>query len=148
MQTKLAWTSLTLIITTLLNFAGAQEKADITLTIDNRGATAFYLSATESESQVAELEADNTPWTLTAGQRYRIVNLGGAAYHPLELRGEAGVLLSQVEGNSGTFGTDETVAFKCDDEGITFTLTPELAQALTSYHCAYHPAMTGGISGK
>lgn len=146
MKTKLAWASLTLIITTLLSFVAAQEAAGMTLTIDNRGATAFYLSAAEGASQVAELEADNAPWILAAGQRYRIINLGGAAYHPFELRGEAGVLLSQLESNGGTFEANEAVAFERDDEGITFTLTPELARALTSYHCAYHPAMTGDIA--
>ena len=149
MKPKLVWVFLTLIVMGLLSSAVTQEVSVSTFTIDNRGAAAFYLSSTEGiDLQVAELGADNASWTLTTGQRYHIINKGDAAYHPLELRGKAGVLLSQLEHSSSTFGTDEAVAFARDNEGMTFTLTSGLAQMLTAYGCAYHSAMTGEITVK
>lgn len=146
MTMRLALTSLLLAVTSLLSFAAAQE-ADVTLTVDNRSADSYYLTTVEgTDAPVAELEVDNAAWALIEGQRYRIVNLGGDN-HPFELRGEDDeVLISQLESNSGSFDADESVAFERDAEGITFTLTPELAEALRTYYCSYHPAMMGEIT--
>ncbi len=144
MNTKRIW--LVLMLFALFGVAAAQEEqlADVTLSVDNRGAEAFYLSAATT-SGIAELGADNADWTLTVGRRYRVLNLGGAAYHPFELRSGGDVLLSQLETSVGTLEADAEIAFESDADGVTFTLTPALAQVLTSYNCAYHAAMTGGI---
>lgn len=145
MNTKGIW--LVLFLFTLSGIAVAQEGqlADVTLTVDNRGAKAFYLSAATPSSDIAELEADNADWTLTMGRRYRVLNQGGAAYHPFELRGGGDVLLAQLETSVGALEANTEIAFESDAKGVTFTLTPALAQVLTSYNCTYHAAMTGDI---
>ncbi len=119
--------------------------AEITLTIDNRNATAYFVSAFDGAENLVPLDLDNATWNLALGMRYRIVNQGGGDFHPLELRSEGELLLSQQEATPGSFATDEAVAFESDGEGVTFTLTPELAEVLSGYRCAYHPAMAGSI---
>ena len=128
-------------VAALLSFALAEGDIDVTFTIDNVGFSAYVVTGVEG-AEIAELNVDNTPWTLEVGKRYRIVNQGGAA-HPLVLRSGQEVLLSQQGG--GAFADDAEVAFERDDEGIAFTLTKALAQVLDTYVCAFHPTMTGAI---
>lgn len=133
------WFALT--VAALLSFALAEGDIDVTFTLDNVGFSAYVVIGAEG-AEVAELNAHNALWTLEVGKRYRIVNQGGAA-HPLVLRAGQEVLLSQRGG--GSFAEDAEVAFERDDEGVTFTLTEALAQALDTYVCAFHPTMTGAI---
>lgn len=39
----------------------------------------------------------------------------------------------------------EAVAFEADENTLSFTLAPELAEALSSYRCAVHGAMMASI---
>jgi hypothetical protein len=133
------WLAVT--VAALLSFALAEGDIDVTFTIDNVGFSAYVLTGVEG-AEIGELNADNAPWTLEVGKRYRIVNSAGAA-HPLVLRSGQEVLLSQQGG--GAFADDAEVAFAHDDEGVTFTLTEALAQALDNYVCAFHPTMSGVI---
>jgi hypothetical protein len=134
----------TLTVAALLSLALAEGEADVTFTITNVGFSAYIVTQVEgAEVEVAEVGANNAPWTLEVGKRYRIVNLAGTA-HPLLLRSGQEVLLSQRGG--GRFADDAEVAFERDDEGIAFTLTEALAKELDNYVCAFHPTMTGIIA--
>ncbi len=128
-----------------LSSAWAQlDQVDTTIIVDNVGANAYVLTASEGEN-VAELGSDNAAWTLQIGRRYRIVNNGERLFHPFELRSDEAVLLAQGD-LEGTFEESADVEFISDDAGINFTLTPELAEVLTSYRCTFHPSMTGKIT--
>ncbi len=127
-----------------LALAQTDNPVDTTITIDNVGATAYVLMDAEGVG-VAEVGVENAAWTLQVGQRYRIVNNGELLFHPLELRSDTDILLAQGD-PEGTLEGDTEINFVSDDEGVTFTLTPELAESLTTYRCAYHPVMTGSIS--
>jgi plastocyanin len=127
-------------------FAQDEVPADVTITIDNRGASAYITVSVEGADTVAEANSENAAWTLEPGKRYRIVNQASAG-HPFQLRGEGdAVLLSQQEGEDGSLETDAEVNFVSDEEGITFTLSPSLAEAVRSYRCAFHASMTGTVS--
>lgn len=127
-----------------LALAQADTPVDATITVDNVGATAYMLVDAAGES-VGEVGAENAAWTLQVGHRYRVVNKGELLYHPFELRGDTDILLAQGD-SEGTFEGDKEVNFVSDNEGVRFTLTPELAELLTNYRCGYHPVMTGSIS--
>jgi hypothetical protein len=127
-------------------FAQDETPADVTITISNSGASAYITVSVEGGDSVAEANAENAAWTLQAGQRYRIVNQASAG-HPFQLRGEDDtVLLSQQAGEDGSLETDAEVNFVSDDQGVTFTLSPSLAEAVRSYRCAFHASMTGTIT--
>lgn len=153
----LGYSLLAALLVTAASFAGAQDEAgaaasaaaDITITFTNDGARAWRVVATEGEDaeRVAELRVDNAPLWLELGKRYRIVNEGGRRVHPFGLASEEGFrgpLLTQ-SADAGAFEADREVAFEKDDEGITFTLTPALAESLHAYYCTAHPNMTGLI---
>lgn len=129
------------------SFTWAQtEPVDTTITIDNAASNAYILVAADGE-RVGEIGSENTGWTLQIGHRYRVVNNGELLFHPFELRSDEDVLLAQGE-TEGTFEENKDVKFTSDDVGVSFTLTPELAEVLTSYRCAYHPRMMGLITAK
>lgn len=129
----------------ILSLALAQpdKPVNATITIDNVGATAYVLTNAKGAS-VAEVGVENAAWTLQVGQRYRVVNNGELLFHPLELRSDTDVLLAQGD-PEGILEGDTEINFVSDDEGVTFTFTPELAELLTTYRCTYHSAMTGPI---
>ena len=125
--------------------AWAQEgQVAATITVDNVASKAYVLTSSEGES-VGELGVENTSWTLQIGHRYQIINNGELLFHPFELRGDEDILLAQSD-TEGTFEEDAGVTFISDDAGVSFTLTPELAEVLTNYRCAFHPRMTGTIT--
>ena len=62
----------------------------VTVTLRNVGSSAWVVTAVAGAEGVAELNVENTPITLTTGQRYRFVNLGTLRIHPLALRGKDG----------------------------------------------------------
>jgi plastocyanin len=127
-------------------FAQDETPADVTITIDNSGASAYITVSVEGADTVAEANGENAAWTLEPGKRYRLVNQASAG-HPFQLRGEGdSVLLSQQEGEDGSLETDADINFISDDEGVTFTLSPSLAEAVRSYRCASHASMTGTIT--
>ena len=122
------------------------SRVDTTVTVDNVASSAYILTASEGEN-VAELGSNNAAWTLQVGHRYRIVNNGELLFHPFELRSDEDILLAQSD-TEGMFEKNPGVNFVSDDAGVSFTLTPELAEVLTSYRCAFHPRMTGTIAVK
>ncbi len=124
----------------------AQDEADVTITINNNGASAYITVSVEGADTVAEANAENAAWTLEPGKRYRIINQASAG-HPLQLRGDDdSVLLSQKSSEDGSLETDADINFVSDDEGVTFTLSPSLAEAVKSYRCAIHARMTGTVT--
>lgn len=130
------------VLFSLLVLSSAQNDVDVTITVDNQGASAYFVTRVEGADDVTELNENNSAWTLEVGKRYRIINNSGSA-HPFALRAGNDMLLSQD--GSGSFVDDPEVDFVSDDEGITFTLTEALAEQLDNYVCTLHPAMTGEI---
>lgn len=131
------------------NGSDAQEPNtdEVTLTINNIDAAAWYVVSVDGADDVAAEgeENANPAWQLSVGTRYRINNQGGSA-HPLELLSDdatAPPLLSQAD--EGTFESDTEVDYKEDADGITFTLTQALADELASYICTFHSGMEGSI---
>ncbi|CAN5883959.1 hypothetical protein BH24DEI2_BH24DEI2_24540 [soil metagenome] len=125
------------------------EGVDVVVTLTNVESVAWVVTAVQvaegvEAADVAELDVRNPTLTLTPGLRYRFDNNGGAA-HPLDFRKKnARFLLAQ--GNvPGSLEDDEAVDFVDDAEGVTFTLTPELAEDLALYYCTVHPDMVGDI---
>ncbi len=118
----------------------AAQNTDMTVTIQNVDSSAWIVQAIEGEGGVAELNTENTPITLTTGQRYRFINLGTLQVHPFALRGRNGDSLLNQRPQDRPFETDPEVNFIADDEGITFTLTPALAAQVSTYYCTAHPA--------
>ncbi len=116
------------------------QTPDVTVTLQNVGSSAWTVTEVQGAAGVAELDTENTPVTLTVGQRYHFVNLGTLQIHPLALRGRDGEPLLNQRPQERPFETDPAVAFVADDEGITFTLTETLAEQLSTYYCTAHPA--------
>ena len=120
----------------------SEEVVDVTL--QNVGASAWKVTAADAE--VAELDVNNPTLSLAVGTRYHF-DLSGvnSQTHPFEFRGEDDARLLTQGGSPGTFEEDEAVAFEATDDGVTFTVTPELAAALTMYRCTVHAGMTGPV---
>ena len=57
-----------------------------------------------------------------------------------------GNILLAEGSDEGSFEADEEVAFQVDGANLSFTLTSELAEVLSTYRCTVHPAMEGTIS--
>ena len=115
---------------------------DVTVTLDNNGASSWSVTNVDGASGVAG-SGDNPDLTLTVDTRYRFVNNGGSA-HPLGFQNaSAEYLLSQngdgsLEGSSG-------INYEEDGDGITFTYTQELADAVATYRCTVHGSMEGSV---
>lgn len=127
------------VLFTLLGVTFAQQ-VDVTVTLKNVDSSAWTITAVQGAKDVAELDTENTPITLTVGQRYRFVNLGTVQIHPLALRGEDGEPLINQRPQDRPFETNPAVDFIADDEGITFTLIEALAEQVSTYYCTAHPA--------
>lgn len=128
------------LVALLFCFLGTVLAQEVTVTFQNVDSSAWLVTAVEGAEGVAALNTENTPITLTIGQRYRFVNLGTVQIHPLALRGEDGESLLNQRPQDRPFETDPAVDFKADDEGLTFTLTEPLAAQISSYYCTAHPA--------
>lgn len=119
---------------------GSAQDADVTITLQNVDSSAWVVTSVEGAEGVAKLATENTPITLTVGQRYHFVNLGTVQIHPLALRGKDGDSLLNQRPQDRPFETDPVVDFVADDAGITFTLTEALAEQIGAYYCTAHPA--------
>jgi len=122
----------------------------VTLTIDNIGASAWVVTDVQGASGVATTDQENVTITLTPGTRYRIDNNGQLNAHPLALLDSNGDELLAQGGPSdgsadGPFEDDPDVNFVSDADGITFTLTQDLAGEVVEYICTFHPSMVGDI---
>ena len=112
--------------------------------MDNVGASAWEVTNVDGASGVAETGTDNPSLTLTVGTRYRFVNNGGSAAHPLGFQnGDAEYLLNQ--NGDGSLEGDEGINYAEDDEGVTFTYTQALADAVATYRCTVHGSMEGTV---
>ena len=128
------------VIALLLAGFGFAQTPPVVITLQNVGSSAWTITDVQGAAGVAELDAENTPITLTAGQRYRFINLGTVQIHPLALRGKDGEPLLNQRPQERPFETDAAVAFVADDKGMIFTLTEALAEQLSTYYCTAHPA--------
>lgn len=140
MNVKQLKQGLTALLFALLLGAASAQTPDVTVTFQNVDVVAWIVTTVEGAEGVAKLDVENTPVTLTVGQRYRFVNLGTLRVHPLALRGKDGEPLINQRPQDRPFETDPAVDFRADDEGITFTLTEDLAAQLSTYYCTAHPA--------
>jgi plastocyanin len=115
----------------------------VSITVDNDGAAAYFVSEINGNENVTELNTNNSTWTLTVGTRY-VLTVRGAGNHPFEIRNQAGeALLSQsVE---GSFETAEGVDFISDGTQFEFTLTSDLVLEIDRYFCTIHSGMNGEI---
>jgi uncharacterized surface protein with fasciclin (FAS1) repeats len=119
--------------------------ADIVeMTVENNGASAYFVSEITEGENVTPLNTDNSTWTLTEGKRYELT-ITGASSHPFELRNSNGdALLSQS--SEGSFEADTAVDFQTDGQQFDFTVTSELATELNKYFCTIHSGMNGMVS--
>ncbi|MFP4506166.1 MAG: fasciclin domain-containing protein [Cyclobacteriaceae bacterium] len=126
---------------------GDAPMADVTITLNNVGSSAWQVTAVEGTdaANVATLNTDNPAISLEEGTRYRFINQGGSA-HPLEFRNAAGDPLLVQFDESGSLEDNAMINYQEDSEGVTFTLTTELNDALASYFCAIHSSMNGSIN--
>lgn len=123
----------------------SESDASTTITLANVGASAYRVVSIDGEGASATLATDNAGIELTEGLRYTFVNNGGAN-HPLDFRNSAGEILLSEDAANGSFESNGAVNFVVDGANISFTLTPELADAIATYNCTRHTAMVGAIT--
>jgi hypothetical protein len=125
--------------------AGGGGGVDVTVTLNNVGSSAWEVTGVDGSSGVAETGVENPSLDLSVGTRYRFDNNGGSA-HPLGFQdADASYLLAQD--GSGQFEDDSDVNYEEDGDGITFTYTQSLADAVASYRCMVHSSMNGSVDG-
>jgi hypothetical protein len=118
--------------------AGDTEATEVVA--NNVGATAWEFVG---DSGIAD-DGENPTITLESGTRYVVDNRGWSA-HPFAFLADDGTsLLTQDDG--GTFADDADVNWRDDGEEFTFTLTPELANAVDQYTCTVHAQMQGAVT--
>jgi plastocyanin len=122
------------------NVGASAGAADVTVTLDNVGASAWEV---DGASGVAG-SGENPTLTLTVGTRYRFVNNGGSA-HPLGFQNAGGDYLLNQNG-SGSLEDDADINYEEDGDGVTFTYTQALADAVATYRCTVHAAMEGNVA--
>ena len=130
-------------IDTVLQRPGGGSAADVTITIDNIGASAWEVTGVDGADGVAPIGEQNPTLTLTAGTRYRVVNNGGSA-HPFGLQNSADTYLLRQNGQ-GSLEGDASVNYQEDEAGVTFTFSPTLSDAVVSYRCTIHASMEGSV---
>lgn len=124
--------------------AGQEMQPDVTVTIDNVGASAWVVTDVQGASGVATQDENNATITLTPGTRYRFINNGGSA-HPLGFQDANDAYLLR-EGGSGSFEDDGAVSYVENSDGVTFTVTQALADEMATYNCTVHASMEGSIA--
>ena len=148
----------TLLIAFILSFAACSNNssnvnsgnekpapADITITINNVGSSAWEVTSVDGDNNAATLNENNTTITLQEDMRYEFINNGGSA-HPLGLQDSNGDYLLAQDSRTGSFENDADVDFISDSEGVFFTVTPELANVLSTYNCTIHVSMEGSVT--
>lgn len=127
--------------------AGDPAAADVTITVTNVGSSAYRVSEVSGASGVAQTDTDNPALTLTVGTRYRIDNNAGINAHPFAFQNGADeYLLRQESGETGSREGNSEINYVEDDEGITFTYTQSLADAVANYRCTFHSSMEGSVT--
>ena len=115
---------------------------DVTVTLDNNGASSWSVTNVDGASGVAG-SGENPDLTLTVGTRYRFVNNGGSA-HPLGFQNASAEYLLSQNGD-GSLEGNTAINYEEDGDGITFTYTQELADAVATYRCTVHGSMEGSV---
>lgn len=123
---------------------GGGASADVTITIDNVGASAWEVTGVEG-ANIDDISSggENPALTLAVGTRYRFVNNGDAA-HPLGFQNGASEYVLNQNG-SGSLEGDGEINYEEDDAGVTFTYTQTLADAVATYRCTVHASMEGTV---
>jgi len=122
------------------------ESHDVTVTLDNQGASAWLLDSAGED--VGETGEPNPALTLTVGTRYRFENLGWSS-HPLAFRDDGdSALLTQSSYNTGSFENDSAVDWADSGEELAFTVTESLAAEFDDYVCTVHPSMEGNLGAQ
>ena len=85
----------------------------------------------------------NPTITLEIGTRYVVENRGWSPHPFAFLAADGTTLLTQEDG--GTFADDPGVDWRDDGEEFAFTVTPELAEAVSQYICTVHARMQGDV---
>ncbi len=126
--------------------AGSGSSADVTITINNVGTSAWEVTSAEGADGVAG-NGDNPALTLEVGKRYRVDNEGGRNAHPfaLETGTDGDYLLNQEADSEGSLEDNSDINYEEDDEGITFTYTQTLADQVAAYQCTFHSSMEGTV---
>ncbi|MEM6431472.1 MAG: hypothetical protein AAF708_19700 [Deinococcota bacterium] len=117
------------------------------ITLDNRGSSAWIVRSVVGQ-QVTET-GENSPWSLTVGERYTVVNTSNVQLHPFALIDEQGnALVSQVNDRfAGALQNDPGINVVVEGDSTTFTFTQALADQTDSYYCMTpHPLMRGDIT--
>ncbi|WP_263788040.1 cupredoxin domain-containing protein [Salinibacter grassmerensis] len=123
---------------------GGGSSADVTVTINNEGSSAWVVDNVEGASGVAG-SGQNPTLTLKVGTRYRFDNNGGSN-HPLGLQNSSGeYLLNQTDSGSGSLEGDSGINYEEDSDGVAFTYTQSLADAVKTYRCTVHSSMEGTV---
>ena len=126
-------------------------EADVIISLNSIGSSAWFVEAVTGSETVAATGAENpnAPWTLAVGTRYRVENEAGSSAHPFELLGSsmAMALLSQEQDDQeGSLEENAAINYVEDSDGVTFTMTQELADLVESYFCFYHPNMISSVT--
>ena len=124
------------------NIGASTGGADVTVTINNVGASEWEVTDVEGASGVAG-SGNNPDLTLTVGTRYRFVNNGGGA-HPLGFQNASDEYLLNQDG-AGSLENDANINYEEDGDGVTFTYTQALADAVDAYRCTVHASMEGAV---
>jgi len=122
------------------------ENHDVTVTLNNQGASAWVLDS--AGENVGETGEPNPALTLTVGTRYRFENLGWS-FHPLAFRdADDNALLTQSAYGTGSFEDDSAVNWVDNGEELAFTVTESLAAEFDDYVCTVHPSMEGALGAQ
>lgn len=130
------------------NAGTGSTAADVTITINNIGASAWEVIGVEGANQgdISDGASENPALTLTVGTRYRFNNNGGRGNHPLGFQdANSDYLLRQESGETGSLEGDSDINYVEDDNGVTFTYTQAMADEVATYICTFHPSMEGDI---
>jgi transforming growth factor-beta-induced protein len=128
----------------LMPSSGSGSSADVTITVNNVGSSAWEVTNVDGASGIAG-SGENPTLTLSTDTRYRIVNNGGSP-HPFGIQeGNGDYLLAQPDDINGSYESDADVNFVSDSDGVTFTVTSALAGDASTYNCTVHGAMEGTL---
>ncbi|MEZ3164850.1 PGF-CTERM sorting domain-containing protein [Halorubrum sp. RMP-47] len=117
---------------------------DATLILDNVYANAWEVTSIDGEGATADVGAENPELTLRIGNRYAVRNTAGQN-HPLAFRdADENPVLSQS--GRGSFEADDEVQWTDEDGTVSFTLTPDLAAAMSEYVCTLHSSMAAPVA--
>lgn len=136
------------LVALVLGGAAAQDAPPtVTLVMGNEGASAWLVTTVEGAEGVAATGEQNPALTFTVGNRYMFDTSGvDSSFHPLDFRDADGNVLLAQGSSEGSFEGDEAVAWEESAEMVAFTVTEELADALSIYRCTVHASMVGEVT--